>query len=300
MPIPSRDDVKRGILYINGAVLVFSGMNVATKWLVASYPVVEIMFFRCLFALIPCAILVAFRGGLPSLRTRRLSDHAARAASQFLGMASIFIAFGMMPLADVIAISFAAPLFMTLLSIPILGERVGIHRWGAVLVGFIGVLIMVQPGPGVLESGALFALGNALFTASSTIGLRRMSVTESTDALITYQMAIIALLSAVALPFLWVTPRWADLAIMLAIGLGSGINQFFWTQAFRYAPAAVASPFTYGAMVWAILLGYLIWGELPTAALLLGAVIVVASGLYILYRETIRRAAARAPGPGDD
>jgi drug/metabolite transporter (DMT)-like permease len=149
-----------------------------------------------------------------------------------------------------------------------------------------------------LESGALFALGNALFTASSTIGLRRMSVTESTNALITYQIAFMALLGALLLPFLWVTPGWEDLAIMLAIGLGSGVNQYCWTQAFRFAPAAVASPFAYGAMVWAILLGYLIWGEMPTAALLLGAAIVVASGLYILHREVLLgRARPAEPEP---
>ena len=155
----------------------------------------------------------------------------------------------------------------------------------------------------MFELGALLALGNAALVASSTIGVRRMSVTESSTTLFFYQIAITTVFSAALLPLGWVTPEPFDAALMIAVGLCSGLGQFSWIQAFRYAPAAVAAPFTYTSMVWAILLGWLIWAELPTLDLLLGAAIVVASGLYILYRETLRRAEARAAPavvPGDD
>ena len=124
-------------------------------------------------ALVPCIVLVPTHGGFACFRTKRLRDHILRAGSQFASMICIFTAFRMMPLADAVAIQFASPLFLTVLSIFLLGERVGIHRWSAVLVGFAGVLIMVQPGPGMFESGALFALVNAVMSASVTIAMRR-------------------------------------------------------------------------------------------------------------------------------
>jgi|GEM_PF-1120435 len=208
MPASSREDIQRGIVYVLLAVFTFSAVNALIKWLSAVYPVTELVFFRSVFALAPTFALVATHGGISQLRTRRFGEHLARAFIQFLSMTSIFTAFSMMPLADAIAITFAAPLFMTVLSIPLLGERVGIHRWGAVVVGFAGVLLMVRPGPGVLESGAVFALMNAFLSASVTIALRRLSVTESSTTLVFYQIVIPAGLSTLLLPFGWVTPTW--------------------------------------------------------------------------------------------
>ena len=304
MPVPSREETRRGIAYMVGAVFVFAVVNALVKWEIALYPLSEVVFFRCLFALVPCVVLVATHGGPGVLRTRRPLAHVSRAFVQFLSMCAIFTAFGLMPLADAVSISFSAPLFLTVLSIPILGERVGVHRWGAVLVGFLGVLIMVRPGAGVLEAGAVFALVNAFLSASVTISLRRMSVTESSVTLVVWQVATTVVLSTLLLPFGWVAPTLRDAAIMALVGLASGVGQYMWTQAFRFAPAAVAAPFSYTAMIWAMGLGYLIWGDLPTPALVGGALVVAGSGLYILYRETIRRRSpVQAPitaSPGDD
>jgi len=298
MPTPSAEEVRRGIAYMIVSVFVFAVANAIAKWLVAEYPVSEVVFFRCLFALVPCGLLVATHGGLAALRTRRLKDHALRSGSQFLSMVAIFTAFRMMPLADAVAIQFASPLFLTVLSIFLLGERVGLHRWSAVLVGFAGVLVMVRPGPGLLESGALFALANAVISASVTIAMRRMSLTESSTTLVAYQGLFTALLGACLLPFGWVTPHgWVAFALLASAGVLSGIGQYCWTQAFRFAPAAVAAPFSYMAMIWALGFGFVLWGEVPTVGLLAGGVVVAGSGLYILYRETVRRRVAGSVAP---
>ncbi|MEJ0071489.1 MAG: DMT family transporter [Pseudomonadota bacterium] len=289
MPTPSLEEVRRGIIYMIVSVFIFALANAMVKWLVADYPITQVVFVRCLFALLPCGVLVATHGGLPVMRTKRLKDHALRAVSQFIGMVCIFTGFRMLPLADAVAIQFASPLFLTVLSIFLLGERVGLHRWSAVLVGFAGVLVMVRPGPGMFESGAIFALGNALISASVTIAMRRMSLTESSTALVVWQALFTLVLSACLLPFGWVTPDGFALLLMAGVGILSGVGQFCWTQAFRFAPAAVAAPFSYMAMIWALGIGYVVWGDVPTLPLLAGGVVVAGSGLYILYRETVRR-----------
>jgi drug/metabolite transporter (DMT)-like permease len=298
MPAASREEIRTGIFYMVGAVFVFATVNALVKWEEARYPLDEVVFFRCLFSLIPCMALVLSAGGFATLRTHRLREHIGRALLQFVSMTSIFAAFGMMPLADAIAIGFSSPLFLTMLSIPLLGERVGRHRWGAVLVGFAGVLLMARTGGGFsgggLSLGAGLALASAAIGAAVTIAVRRMTLTEASATLVTYQALFTTILSALLLPFGWRTPGWQDGLMLAAIGVSSGIGQYWWTQAFRFAPAAVAAPFSYLSLVWSLLWGYLVWGDLPTSGLLAGGAVVVASGLYILYRETVRRTAQAA------
>ncbi len=294
MPVPTREEVRRGIAYVVASIFVFALTNALIKWLVVRYSVVEVIVFRSTFALLPCVYLIATRGGILALRTKRLHQHVTRSVMQFVSMICIFTAFGLMPLADAVAITFASPLFLTMLSIPLLGEQVGVYRWSAVIVGFVGVLIMVQPGPGLLQSGALYPLANALINACVTIAIRRMTLTESSTTLVFYQTLVTGAIGLILLPFVWVTPGLVDLALFSATGLLSGIAQFWWMQGCRFVPAAVAAPFSYTSMVWSLILGYLIWSDVPNPAVLAGASIVIASGLYILYRETIRRVAKPA------
>lgn len=289
MPAASREDIRRGIIYVLLSVFIFGGINAMVKWVAALYPITEIVFFRCVFSMIPTFVLVAMHGGFSNLRTHRLGEHFARAIMQFMSMLCIFTAYRIMPLADAVAISFASPLFLTVLSIPLLGERVGPHRWGAVLVGFAGVMLMVQPGPGMLEGGAVFAIASAFIGASVTVALRRMSLTESSTTLLFYQIMLNTALSAMLLPLGWVTPTLFDAALMGMIGIMSGVGQYWWMVAFRHAPASVAAPFNYTSIIWAAFFGYLVWGDVPGPALIGGALIVVASGMYILYREAVRR-----------
>jgi len=299
MPVPTREEVRRGIVYVVASIFVFALTNALIKWLVARYSVVEIVVFRSTFALVPCLYLVATRGGILALRTKRLHQHVTRSILQFVSMICIFTAFGLMPLADAVAITFASPLFLTMLSIPLLGEQVGIYRWSAVIVGFVGVLTMVQPGPGLLHSGALFPLANALINACVTIAIRRMTLTEASTTLVFYQTLVTGVIALVLVPFFWVTPDLVDLVLFSDTGLLSGIAQFWWMQGCRFVPAAVAAPFSYTSMIWSLALGYLVWSDVPSAAVFAGATIVIASGLYILYRETIRRAAKPALVAGD-
>jgi drug/metabolite transporter (DMT)-like permease len=303
MPVPTREEVRRGILYMILSVAVFAVVNALVKYQEAVYPVSEVVFFRSIFALLFSCILVQRAGGFSILRTQRIAEHVGRGTLQFISMVCVFIAYHLMPLADAVAITFSSPLFLTVLSIPLLGEKVGRHRWAAVIVGFVGILIMVQPGPGTFSIGAILALANSALGASVTIALRRMSLTERPATLVTYQAIVAVGLSVLILPFGWVNPTWQGGIGLASIGLISGVGQILWTQAFRLVPAAILAPFSYTSMIWSIGLGFMIWGDMPTAVLIGGACVVAMSGLYILYRETIRRQSQRpvlAAAVGDD
>jgi drug/metabolite transporter (DMT)-like permease len=176
-----------------------------------------------------------------------------------------------------------------LLSIVILKEKVGIHRWSALVIGFVGVLIITHPGAGTLTYGALFALGNAVLISTVAIAIRRMSMSESTETLTLYQMSIMTLCTACLLTLGFSAPRWSDVLMIALAGMGNGIAQFWWTRSLSLAPPSAVVPFNYLSLVWASLLGFAVWGDVPTADLLIGSAIVVASGLYILWRETMRR-----------
>jgi len=303
MPVPTREEVRRGILYMILSVAVFAVVNALVKYQEAVYPVSQVVFFRSIFALLFSCVLVMRDGGFSILRTHRIVEHVGRGTLQFISMVCVFIAYHLMPLADAVAITFSSPLFLTLLSIPLLGEKVGRHRWGAVIVGFVGVMIMVQPGPGTFSIGSILALANAALGASVTIALRRMSLTERPATLVTYQAIVATGLSVLILPFGWVSLTWQGALGLASIGLISGFGQILWTQAFRMVPAAILAPFSYTTMIWSIGLGFFIWGDVPTPVLIGGACVVASSGLYILYRETIRQQSRRpvlAAAAGDD
>ena len=288
--IPTKDSIRAGIFFSIAAVFVFSVSNALIKWLVARYPVGEVVVFRSIFSLIPALVIVFSQGGWGSLRTHRIKGHLLRSVVQFGSMCAVFMAFSMMPLADAVAITFASPLFLTILAIPMLGEKVGLHRAGAVLVGFAGVLIMVRPGPDLFGSGAPFALMNAALGAYLGILIRQMARSETSSSLVFYNVAFGAIFSLFLIPFGWVTPTWRDMGPLVALGLVSGLGQYLWVRGAQLAPASVAAPFGYMHMIWAMLFGFMLWGDLPDLPLIAGSVIVAASGLYILHRETGKNA----------
>jgi drug/metabolite transporter (DMT)-like permease len=273
-------------------------MDAIVKWVSVRHPIGQIVFFRNLIAFIPILLMLPAAGGLAVLKTRRPAAHVVRSLLGLGTMVSFFCAYALMPLAEAVAISQAGPIFLTALSVPLLGEKVGIRRWSAVVVGFAGVLIMMRPGIGVFDPVALFAVAGAAFYAVSMIAIRRLSATEPPLTIVFYFTLCATTAGALSLPFQWVTPAPADLALLVAIGLIGGVAQYCMTQAFRLAPVAIIAPYEYGALVFAMLLGYVIWNDVPDAFLLIGAAIVVGSGLYILHRETVlaRRRAASAAG----
>ena len=192
-----RNQIPRGIAYMVASTVMFAGVNAIVKWELETYPIGEVAFFRSLFAFLAVAAMILPRAGLAVLRTRRYREHLQRGLSQFGSMTCMFVAFRMLSLGSAIAISFSAPLFTTLLSILILKERVGVHRWSALLLGFVGVLVITLPHAGALNYGAFFALANAVLISSVAIAIRRMSATESTETLTFYQMSVITVCTAV-------------------------------------------------------------------------------------------------------
>ena len=288
-----RNQVPRGILFMVLSTVLFAGVNAIVKLEVARYPIGEVAFYRALFALVTAAVIILPRTGVAVFRTRRYLAHLQRGISQFGSMTCMFVAFSLMSLGSAVAISFAAPLFTTLLSIVVLKERVGIHRWSALVIGFVGVVIVTEPGRGTFQLGALFALANAVLISSVAIAIRRMSATESTETLTIYQMIVITVCTLFLLPFGFTAPSWLDAGALALAGCGNGIAQYWWTRSLSLAPPSAIVPFNYLSLVWATLLGFAIWGDVPTPHLLVGAVVVVLSGLYILWRETLRRGRAR-------
>ena len=292
-----RNQISLGIAYMVGSTVMFAGGNAVVKWQLANYPLGEVAFGRTLFAFLTAAAIVLPRGGWGVLRTRRYREHLQRGLSQFGSMLCWFLAVSVLSLGSATAIGFAAPLFTTLLSIVVLKEKVGIHRWSALIVGFVGVLIITHPSAGTLTYGALFALGNAVLISTVAIAIRRMSLTESTETLTLYQMAIMTLCTAGLLTLGIRAPHWGDALTLALAGMGNGIAQFWWTSSLSLAPPSAVVPFNYLSLVWATILGFAVWGDVPTPGLLVGSAIVVVSGLYILWRETLRRHRPTIPVP---
>ena len=282
--------VARAIGLYSFAILLLSLMDVLIKWLSADYSTVQIVFFRSLFGLLPLVVLIPRSGGLSSLRTRRWRLHLLRGLFALATALTFFFAFGLLPLADAYAIAFAAPIVMTALSVPILGETVGLRRWLAVLVGFAGVIVMLRPGTAelgeLLGIGTIAAIAGTLFFAISTLLTRKLAQTDSNAAIIFYGSLVIIGGSLLLLPFHFTMPDPPGLLLLAATGLLGGIGGIAFIEALRGAQVAILAPFEYTSMIWAILFGYLIWSDLPDGWTIAGSAIVIASGLYILHRET--------------
>ncbi len=291
-----RNQIPRGIAYMAASTALFALINAIVKLELAIYPLGEVAFYRSLFALVTVSVMIIPKTGFGVFRTHRYFGHLQRGVSQFGSMTCMFFAFSMMPLGSAVALSFAAPLFTTLLSIVILKEKVRLHRWTALVVGFIGVLIVTEPGSGTFNLGALFALSNAVLSSSVAIAIRRMSASESTETLTLYQLTIITACTLFLLPFGFRLPSLFDAFAFAVAGVGNGIAQYWWTRSLTLAPPSAVVPFNYLSLVWASFLGFVIWGDVPTPHLLIGAAVVVASGLYILWRETVRHGHIRPLG----
>ena len=295
LPVPGvrREHVPLGILFMVGATILFAGSSAVSKWLVEPYPIGEVLFTRTLVSLITCALFILPRTGLGVYRTARLRHHFARSVSQGISQTSLLIAFSLMPLAGAIAINFSSPLWATLASALIFKEIVGPARWTALLVGFLGILIVTRPGADAFQIGAAFALVNAILYGSVTAAVRKMTATESAETLTLYQLTLLTLFFALMLPFGWITPTWSDFGLMAFNGVSNAVGQYWWTRALYLAPASAVAPFYYLSLVWALVIGFLVWGDVPTVSLLIGSAVVVASGLYLLWHETGRRTGRR-------
>jgi drug/metabolite transporter (DMT)-like permease len=291
--VGAHDDVPRGILFMIAATVLFSISNAFAKWQVGIYPVGEVMFFRSFSSLVVCAAFVLPLTGLSVFATRRPRDHIARGLSQSISQTFTVIAFSLMPLAGAIAINFSAPLWSALLSVMWLKERSGPARWAALLAGFFGVLIVANPGADSLQVGALFALGNAIMYGSVTVAVRGMTATESAMTLLMWQMVTIAVFHTMLLVFGFKVPTPIDAAMLICSGVANALAQYLWTKSLHLASATAVMPFFYLMLVWALVIGYVVWGDVPTIGLLVGSGIVVASGMFLLWHEAYRKRVAQ-------
>jgi drug/metabolite transporter (DMT)-like permease len=291
------DRIPLGIVYTLVEVFAFAVMSVAVKMTAGEYHVMQIMFFRTFFAGLVIVPMLLQAGGAQALKTTRPWLHIRRSVIGTTVMILNFLSLGLIPLADATAIGFTTPLFVTALSVPFLGEKVGLHRWGAVVVGFIGVLIVVQPGVAPVSLGTLAALGAASLGAIVFLTLRQMSRTEASITIVAWFTIVSTLVSTATLPFVWKTPSLGDAALLIGTGILGGIGQITMTNAYRYAPAAVVGALSYTSILWASLFGLLFFDQAPGLPVILGASLVIAAGIYILYRETRRNVSVVKPGP---
>ncbi len=267
-------------LTLNDAVL---------KWLTGDYPVGQIMFLRGVFVFLPIAFFVWQAGGGKSLRVRHIQPHLLRGALMIAGTFLFINGLRHLPFADAISITFAGPLFVTALAAPLLGEVIRWRRWLAVIIGFIGVLIIIRPTSEVAQWAAIFPLAASITGALRDILTRKMSQHDSSVAVMFYSTLAVTFAGGVTFLGGWAPVQTADLGLFLLCGVLLGFAHFLMIEAFRLAEAALVVPFKYVSLLWAVLLGLVIWGDIPDGWTFAGAGVVVASGLYILHRERIRK-----------
>lgn len=286
----------QGIAWMLLSVLIAAGMDAMSKYLGQTYPVMQIVWARYVFQAIPVALVLAPR--LPKLvRTNRLGMQLLRSAL-LLGATVTFI-YGLkgLPLTEASTILFLAPLIVTALSVPMLGEHVGARRWMAVAAGFAGALIIIRPAGEVVNLWALWPLATAFLYALYMVTTRQLSRTDSSLTTLVYTGLVGTLVMSVIVPFDWVAPDARGWTLMVVLGIMGGLNHFALILAFRAAPAAVISPFDYSRLIWATTLGYLIFGNLPDAWTIVGATVIVGAGLYV-YRREARAVPPTAAGGG--
>ncbi len=282
------ENTARGILAIVLAVFFFSAADTLAKWLGhQGYPPVQIVFCRYLFGLIPAAILVK-KFGIDALHTQHPYQHALRAFLIFSALFFYFWGLKLMPIAEAIAVAFTAPLFITVLSVPLLREHVGIRRWCAVGIGFIGALIVLQPGTEAFKPEALLIVTSAFLFSLAMILTRRMSRTETNVSMFTYTTTGAGLISAMFVGAAWEPLQTEHIVHFVILGFTGGTAAYLIIIAFRNASAAVIAPYEYTALIWTSLSGWIIWNEKPGLAVWIGASVIIASSLYITRRETAK------------
>jgi drug/metabolite transporter (DMT)-like permease len=272
------------------SLLLFSVMDASVKWLGTDYPTAQIMFFRCSVALVPVITIIFMRGGLTLLRTQQKKLHLLRSLFGVTAMTFAFYAFSLMPLAEAISLLHTTPLFMTALSVVVLRESVGIRRWSAVIIGFIGMLIVVRPGSEMIVSGGLYMLIAALMIGCSTIIVRMLGRYDD-PVCITFYFTLSGIgVSIIGLIFQnWQQPPPFDLALLVLVGLLGGMAQYLMTVSYRHIAIGIVAPLKYLTIVFGGVFGYLVWSEVPDWQSMIGISIIVGSGLYTLHRELHRK-----------
>jgi drug/metabolite transporter (DMT)-like permease len=287
----------KGIVLKLISAVLFAVMSALIRYLGARYPIGEVVFFRSAFAIIPVLAIYAWRGELAAaVRTENPLGQASRGALSIVGMFCNFGALARLPLIEANAISFSSPLIGVALAALVLKERVRVYRWTAVTVGFLGVLVVLAPhlsgdeltiamASATSLAGVIYAVAGSITNAGTMIQTRHLTKSERTSSIVFYFSLICALAGLVTWPFGWITPTVGELVILAAIGFLGGTGHIFLTESYRYAAASVVAPFDYTSMIWALVLGYAMFGEKPTLMIVLGSAIIAGAGLFVIWRE---------------
>ena len=265
------------------SVLSFSIMDVLIKKVSSSIPTIEIIFFRCFFGLIPVFFMMVYTKA--SLKTKKLNLHILRSVLAVIAMYAFFKSFKLLPLADVTAVAFSSIMITTIFAIWILNEKVGIRRWTAIIIGFIGVFIIFRPGSEIFNPYIIIPIFAAIALSLAVITIKILLKTDTPPACSFYMHVIITLMMLSTIPFGWVIPNKIDLFLLIMIGIAGGVAQILVTQAFRLSEVSLLMPLDYTHILWAILFGILFFSEYPSAYVIVGSSIIIMSSYYIVNRE---------------
>ncbi|MFC4201573.1 DMT family transporter [Candidimonas humi] len=282
---PGRAGANAGICCMLAGILVLSLSDASVKVLDGRYPALQILFLRALIALPLVTALALALGGRPALRTRQPGLHALRGFLNVIGACAFYRGLAELPLAEITAIAYAAPVFVVLLSAAVYKERLDAWRMLAVALGFAGVLVIVRPASGAFQAASLYPLFTAMTYAAMMVSAKRITPSHSFAALMFYSVLPQVLFSALPQPWIWQPVAGADWLVMFAIGIFSSAGISLISQAFRLAPASVVAPFDYSGLLWATFFGWLVWGELPDGVSYAGATLIVAAGLIGAWRK---------------
>ncbi len=277
-----------GFLYMFLSICAFSLMDVIVKWSV-DYPIGQVLFFRGFFGIIFYLFIIPKNRLNNFYKTKRAGLHFLRCFSGLIALVAIFIALRKLPLATVVSISFAAPIFTTIFSIFLLSEKVGLFRWLAVIIGFVGILVITEPGITQLNIYYIFQIIFCLGLSYVAITIRQLSTTEPVWLISFYFSLAITLLSFFTIPYGWVIPSLNHFIILSLIGIFGGVANLWLSQSYKYSEVSLVTPLKYLALVFAIIFGYFIWGEIPTFKTLIGAFLVIISTLIIFRREIYKK-----------
>jgi drug/metabolite transporter (DMT)-like permease len=271
-------------LYMVASVMCFAVMDLCVKWL-NYYPFGEVFFARFFFGLIPIFLIIPRDRWKDFYKTSRPGLHAFRAIAGATAFICIFFGLRNLPLADVVSLTFAGPIFVTIASILILSEKVGVKRWSAVFIGFLGMLLIVQPAYAQLNYYYLSPILFCIFFSGVAISVRALSKTEPNYRIAFYFTFLCTIIGLVTFPFGWVMPTAKDLLLFVIMGLCGSVANLMLTQSYRLAEASLVTPIKYLSLVFAITFGFIIWGEVPKPLMLAGSALVVASSFIIFIRE---------------
>ena len=266
------------------AVFCVTIMSVQAKLIGIEYNAVQITFARAIVVLILLMPFIYKLGGLNFLKTKKPFLHFFRGLAGLIGNVMFFLAFQRLPVADVTVISQAVPIFSCILAIIFLGETIGWRRWTAITIGFLGVIIAINPSVNIAVA-SLYALGGTLMWSTTIIFLRLLGSTEHPVKTVFYFMLVSVLITSIFQPFLWKEPSFEVILLFIGIGIAALLTQLLMTYALQKAPASIVSPFNYTGIVWAIIFDYIIWNAHPVFATIFGGIIITISGIYIFKRE---------------